>query len=43
MALKKRLSMLLKGLRYMEVFLVDQEEHFGAWYNYTSLASVATW
>ena len=37
MALKIRLSMLLKGLRYMEVFLLDQEEHFGAWYNYTSV------
>ena len=30
MALKIRLSMLLNGLRCMEVFLLDQEKHFGA-------------
>lgn len=37
MALKLRLSLLINGLKYMEVFLLDQEEHFGAWYNYTSV------
>ncbi|CAB1113381.1 unnamed protein product [Ectocarpus sp. CCAP 1310/34] len=36
MAVKLRLSVVLYGLKYMELFLLEQDEHFGAWYNYTS-------
>ena len=36
MARKLRLSMVLVGLKYMELFLLEQKYHFGAWYNYTS-------
>ncbi|CAN0233231.1 unnamed protein product, partial [Ectocarpus sp. 4 AP-2014] len=36
MAVKLRLSVVLYGLKYMETFLLEQDDHFGAWYNYTS-------
>lgn len=36
MAVKLRLSVVLYGLKYMELILLEQYEHFGAWYNYTS-------
>ncbi|CAM9745167.1 unnamed protein product [Ectocarpus sp. 4 AP-2014] len=36
MAVKLRLSVVLYGLKHMELFLLEQDDHFGAWYNYTS-------
>lgn len=36
LAAKLRLSVVLKGIKYMEVFLSRQEPFFGAWYNYTA-------
>ncbi|CAB1096799.1 unnamed protein product [Ectocarpus sp. CCAP 1310/34] len=36
MAVKLRVSVVLYGLKYMELFLLEQDEHLGAWYNYTS-------
>lgn len=36
LAAKLRLNVLLHGMKYMELFISEHEEFFGAWYNYKS-------